>query len=114
MFSLFKNVQIQTAECIAYVHRQSKGWRWWKGTAEDGEGDEKAFEAFGLPACIQEFDKDQIPHSNGKAVPASHASGKDGKCPRQRYNREESEVEERCSTTAEKKEAEERTAAVTY
>ncbi len=101
---------MQTAECIEHVHRQSKEWRWWQEAAEDGEGDEKALEAFDRPARIQERAKDQVPDSDGKALRASHASSWDGKCPRTGFStEEEAEVEEKWEDKAE-----ERTAAVIF
>lgn len=77
----FNNGRMKTTEHIIYVSRQSKGRGGWQKAADDGEGHEKAAEAFDLAACVQERDEDQVPHSNGKALPASHSCDGDRKRP---------------------------------
>ena len=91
-----------------FVHRRKKGGGWWQRAAEDGQEHEKAFEAFALPACVQEPGKDQVPDSDGKTRPAQPASWRDAKCPDQGVNTAEGRrVKKTWSTTAREKEAEE-------
>lgn len=109
----WKAVQLKATEHTTCVLRPRQGWGRWQKAEDDGEGDEEAPEAFDLTACFQECGKDQVPHSNGKALPAPLASSSDGKCPYKSFKTwDKAEIKESCPTKAGKAEKN-KTAAVT-